>query len=96
MTEKKIVNKKDFIAALAESTDFSKKDLSTILDAEEEELARILSNGDAFKLVGFGSFEVRERAARKGRNPQTGEEIVIPASKVVAFKPGKTLKEILK
>lgn len=96
MTEKKIVNKKEFIDALSESTNFSKKDLLTIVDAEQELLAKILGNGDSFKLIGFGMFEVRERAARKGRNPQTGEEIEIPESRIVAFKPGKKLKDVLK
>lgn len=96
MTEKKIVNKKEFIDALSESTNFSKKDLLTIIDAEQELLAEILGNGDSFKLIGFGMFEVRERAARKGRNPQTGEEIAIPESRIVAFKPGKKLKDVLK
>ena len=55
-----------------------------------------LANGEKVQLIGFGNFEVRERAARKGRNPQTGEEIEIPASKVPAFKPGKALKDAVK
>lgn len=55
-----------------------------------------LKNGEKVQLIGFGNFEVRERSARKGRNPQTGEEIEIPASKVPAFKPGKALKDVVK
>lgn len=63
------------------------------MDAVFEAIAEALKEGDKVQLVGFGNFEVRERSARKGRNPQTGEEIEIAASKVPAFKPGKALKE---
>ena len=61
-----------------------------------ETISNTLANEEKIQLIGFGTFEVRERAARTGRNPQTGEEMTIPASKVPAFKPGKELKEALK
>lgn len=73
----------------------SKKDAAAAVDAVIESVSEALAAGDKVALVGFGSFEVRERAARMGRNPQTGEEIEIPASKVPAFKPGKVLKEAI-
>lgn len=87
------MNKSDLIAKVAESTDLAKKDVVKAVDAVFEAISDALQTGDKVQLVGFGNFEVRERSARKGRNPQTGEEINIPASKVPAFKPGKTLKE---
>lgn len=87
------MNKSDLIARVAESTDLSKKDVTKAVDAVFEAISEALHNGDKVQLVGFGNFEVRERAARKGRNPQTGEEIEIPASRVPAFKPGKALKD---
>ncbi|USL45396.1 HU family DNA-binding protein (plasmid) [Priestia megaterium] len=66
------------------------------VDALFETISNTLANEEKIQLIGFGTFEVRERAARTGRNPQTGEEMTIPASKVPAFKPGKELKEALK
>ncbi|MEB3102816.1 HU family DNA-binding protein [Ferviditalea candida] len=87
------MNKSDLIARVAESTDLSKKDVTKAVDAVFEAISEALHKGDKVQLVGFGNFEVRERAARKGRNPQTGEEIEIPASRVPAFKPGKALKD---
>lgn len=87
------MNKSDLIARVAESTDLTKKDVTKAVDAVFEAISEALHNGDKVQLVGFGNFEVRERAARKGRNPQTGEEIEIPASRVPAFKPGKALKD---
>jgi len=90
------MNKSDLIAKVAESTELSKKDVTNVVEAVFDAIAEALQNGDKVQLVGFGNFEVRERTARKGRNPQTGEEIDIPASKVPAFKPGKALKEGIK
>lgn len=87
------MNKSDLIAKVAEASDLSKKDVTKAVDAVFEAISEALQNGDKVQLVGFGNFEVRERSARKGRNPQTGQEIDIPASKVPAFKPGKSLKE---
>ncbi|MDR4890299.1 HU family DNA-binding protein [Bacillus sp. HNG] len=87
------MNKTELISAVAESAELSKKDATKAVDAVFEAVQNALSNGDKVQLIGFGNFEVRERAARKGRNPQTGEEIEIAASKVPAFKPGKALKD---
>ncbi|MFD2612009.1 HU family DNA-binding protein [Paenibacillus gansuensis] len=87
------MNKSELITKVAETTELSKKDVTKAVDAVFEAISEALSGGDKVQLVGFGNFEVRERSARKGRNPQTGEEIEIPASKVPAFKPGKALKD---
>jgi len=87
------MNKADLVSAVAEKTDLSKKDVAKAVDAVFEMIAEALRNGEKVQLVGFGNFEIRERSARKGRNPQTGEEIDIPASRVPAFKPGKALRE---
>lgn len=87
------MNKADLVSKVAESTELSKKDVSKAVEAVFDSIAEALQVGEKVQLVGFGNFEVRERSARKGRNPQTGEEIEIPASKVPAFKPGKALKE---
>jgi len=90
------VNKSELIAKVAETTGMSKKDATQAVEAVFDAISQALQNGEKVQLVGFGNFEVRERNARKGRNPQTGEEIDIPASKVPAFKPGKALKEGIK
>lgn len=87
------MNKADLVAKVAEMTDLSKKDVTKAVEAVFDAIAEALQNGEKVQLVGFGNFEIRERSARKGRNPQTGEEIDIPASRVPAFKPGKALKE---
>ncbi|RCX17866.1 nucleoid protein Hbs [Anaerobacterium chartisolvens] len=87
------MNKSDLIADMAEKSDLSKKDAEKALNAFMESVEDALSKGEKIQLVGFGSFEVRERAARKGRNPQTKEEIDIPASKAPVFKVGKALKD---
>ncbi|EIT84301.1 DNA-binding protein HU [Fictibacillus macauensis ZFHKF-1] len=90
------MNKTDLIAKVADATELSKKDASQAVDAVMDSITDALKNGEKVQLIGFGTFEVRERAARKGRNPQTGEEIEIAASKVPAFKAGKELKEATK
>ncbi|MDQ0213701.1 DNA-binding protein HU-beta [Oikeobacillus pervagus] len=90
------MNKTDLINEVAEATELSKKDATKAVDAVFDAIQKSLANGDKVQLIGFGNFEVRERAARKGRNPQTGEEIEIAASKVPAFKPGKALKDAVK
>ncbi|MGE8205867.1 HU family DNA-binding protein [Heyndrickxia sp. NPDC080065] len=90
------MNKTDLINSVAEATELTKKDATKAVDALFSTIETALKNGDKVSLIGFGNFEVRERAARKGRNPQTGEEIEIAASKMPAFKPGKSLKEIVK
>jgi len=87
------MNKTDLINAVAEKSELSKKDATKAVDAVFETVSDALKDGDKVQLIGFGNFEVRERSARKGRNPQTGAEIDIPASKVPAFKPGKALKD---
>lgn len=90
------MNKFDLVTQVAQTTQFSKKDVTKVVDALIETISIALQNGEKVQLVGFGNFEVRERSARKGRNPQTGEEIEIPATKIPAFKPGKSLKEGIK
>jgi len=90
------MNKTDLVNAVAESTELSKKDATKAVDAVFETIMDSLSKGERVQIIGFGNFEVRDRSARKGRNPQTGEEIQIPASKVPAFKAGKALKDAVK
>ncbi|MGF7050032.1 DNA-binding protein HU-beta [Paenibacillus sp. DS2015] len=90
------MNKSELISQVAETSELSKKDATKAVDAVFEAIAGALQTGDKVQLVGFGNFEVRERSARKGRNPQTGEEIEIAASKIPAFKPGKALKDGIK
>ncbi|RYL94879.1 HU family DNA-binding protein [Sporolactobacillus sp. THM7-4] len=87
------MNKTELISAVAEAAELSKKDATKAVDSVLSTIADALKEGSKVQLIGFGNFEVRERSARKGRNPQTGEEIEIKASKVPAFKPGKALKE---
>jgi DNA-binding protein HU-beta len=87
------MNKTELIERVAESTGKTKKESAQLVEAVLNSIAEALRNGEKVSLIGFGNFEVRERAARIGRNPQTGEPIEIGASKVPAFKPGKQLKE---
>ncbi|KAA3628521.1 MAG: HU family DNA-binding protein [Proteobacteria bacterium] len=87
------MNKTDLIDAIAESADISKAAATRALDAVTGSIAGALQKGDQVSLVGFGTFLVRARAARSGRNPKTGETINIAASKVPAFKAGKALKD---
>ena len=89
------MNKADLVEAMAKKTDVTKKAAETQLEALIEVITASLKKGEKVQLVGFGSFEVRKRAARKGRNPQTKEEIKIPASKAPVFKAGKALKEVV-
>lgn len=90
------MNKTELINSVAEMSELSKKDATKAVDAVFNTIQNTLAKEEKVQLIGFGNFEVRERAARKGRNPQTGEEIEIPASKVPAFKPGKALKDAVK
>ncbi len=90
------MNKTDLINSVAEAAELSKKDATRAVEAVFESITDSLRKGEKVQLIGFGNFEVRERAARKGRNPQTGEEIEIAASRVPAFRPGKALKEAVK
>ena len=87
------MNKAELINAVAEKTSLSKKDSEAAVNAALEAITATLADGDKVQLVGFGSFEVKKREARVGRNPKTKEEIQIPASKVPAFKAGKALKD---
>ena len=89
------MNKSDLIAAIAAKTGSTKKDAEATFNAFVDVVTDSLVKGDKVQLVGFGSFEVRKRAARKGRNPQTKEEIKIPASKAPVFKAGKALKDLV-
>ena len=89
------MNKTELIAAIAAKTGETKKDAEATLNAFVNVVSETLAKGDKVQLVGFGSFEVRKRAARKGRNPQTKEEIKIPASKAPVFKAGKALKDLV-
>lgn len=90
------MNKTDLVTKVMDEAQISKKDATIAIDSVFNEITNALKDGDKVQLIGFGNFEVRERAARKGRNPQTGEELDIAASKVPAFKPGKQLKEAVK
>ncbi|HUH57635.1 MAG TPA: HU family DNA-binding protein [Pseudomonadales bacterium] len=87
------MNKSELIDAIAASADLSKAAAGRALDAMVESITTALKNGDQVSLVGFGSFQVKDRAARTGRNPRTGEEIQIAAAKVPSFKAGKALKD---
>lgn len=89
------MNKQELISAIAENANLSKKDAEAALSAFVGAVETALKNGDKVQLVGFGSFEVRERAARTGRNPQTGAEMQIAAAKVPSFKAGKALKDLI-
>ena len=89
------MNKTELIAAVAQSADLTKKDAEAAVVAITETIKKALCDGDKVQLVGFGTFEVREREARTGKNPRTGEAIQIAASKVPAFKAGKALKDAI-
>ena len=88
-----LTNKSQLIDSMASKADISKAAATRALEAFESSVTDALKSGDSVSLVGFGTFSVRERAARDGRNPQTGETIKIAAAKVPAFKPGKALKD---
>ena len=87
------MTKVELIAAVAEKANLSKKAAEAAVNGALDVITESLKGGDKVTLVGFGTFEVRERPERKGRNPQTGEEITIEASKLPAFKAGKALKD---
>ena len=90
------MNKSELIAAVAKKADLSKKDAEAAVNATVEAVTKALKKGDKVQLVGFGTFEVRKRAAKQARNPQTGAVIKVPATKVPAFKAGKALKDAVK
>ena len=87
------MTKAELVSAIAEKTDLTKKDSEKVLAAVLDSITEALKKDEKVSLVGFGTFEVRSRAARKGINPQTGKEISIEATKVPAFKAGKALKD---
>ena len=89
------MNKSELIASVAEQASLSKKDADKAVSAVIASITNALAEGDKVQLVGFGGFEVRERAARTGRNPQTGAEMKIAAAKIPAFKAGKALKDLI-
>lgn len=88
-----IVNKPELIASISDKTGITKKDTESILNAFIDTVKEELAAGNKIQLIGFGTFEVSERAARMGRNPQTGKEMTIEATKVPKFKAGKLLKD---
>lgn len=89
------MNKTELVATIAEKSEISKKDAERALNAFTDTVSDALREGDKIQLVGFGTFEVSERAERTGRNPQSGETMVIPASKIPKFKAGKALKDVI-
>ena len=92
------MNKQELITKMIEktNTDLSKRTVEEFVNTFIDSVKESVAQGESVQLIGFGTFDVRERAARYARNPQTGEEIMIPAKKVPAFKPGKAFKEALK
>jgi len=90
------MKKAELIDAVVTKTELTKQESKKAIDALFETISNTLAKEEKIQVVGFGTFEVRNRAERTGRNPQTGEEMTIPASKVPAFKPGKELKEAVK
>lgn len=90
------MNKKELVSAMAEKAEITKTKAEEALNAMVEVISNTLANGEEVAIFGLGKFEVRERAAREGRNPQTGEAISIPASKAPAFKAAKALKDAVK
>ena len=90
------MNKSELIAAVAENASITKKDAEKAVSAVIASITKAMVEGDKVQLVGFGTFEARERAAREGKNPQTGEKIKIAACKVPAFKAGKAFKDLVK
>ncbi len=87
------MNKAELIAAVAEKTGMSKKDTEAVVSTALDTIVAAMAEGEKVQLVGFGSFEVKKRAERVGRNPKTKESITIPASKVPSFKAGKAMKD---
>ena len=91
-----MANKQELIAKVAESADLTKKDAEKAVNAVFASVSEFLAKGEKVQLIGFGTFETRERAAREGRNPQTGDSIKIAATTVPAFKAGKAFKDAVK
>lgn len=89
------MTKADLVEIVAKEADMTKKDVEQLVEIIFDSIVSTLNNGEKIELRGFGSFRVRQRNARKGRNPKTGEPVDIPAKRVAYFKPGKDLKEII-
>ena len=89
------MTKADLIDEVAKGSELSKKDAEVIVQAVLDSIIGSLKGGDKVELRGFGSFRLRDRASREGRNPKTGEKVFVPAKKVPYFKPGKELKELI-
>lgn len=89
------MTRSEFVASVAEKTNMTKKDVDAVVKAYHDTVTETLKAGDKISFVGFGTYETSERAARTGRNPQTGEEMTIAASKVAKFKAGKALKDAI-
>ncbi|MCT6888454.1 MAG: HU family DNA-binding protein [Lactobacillus sp.] len=90
------INKSELTKEVSAKLNSKQNEAEKVIDALIESIKDNLAKGEKVQIIGFGSFEVRNRAARKGRNPQTGETLTIPATKVPAFKPGKALKDAVK
>ncbi|EKS8371505.1 HU family DNA-binding protein [Bacillus thuringiensis] len=90
------MNKTELIKQVAQEANLTQKDATASVQAVLDQITQALAKVDSVQLIGFGTFEVRERSARTGRNPQTGEEMFIPGGKTPAFKAGKSLKEAVK
>ncbi|MEK4504222.1 HU family DNA-binding protein [Bacillus sp. FSL R12-0069] len=90
------MNKTELIKQVAQEANLTQKDATASVQAVLDQITQALAKGDSVQLIGFGTFEIRERSARTGRNPQTGEEMFIPGGKTPAFKAGKSLKEAVK
>lgn len=89
------MNKTELVASVAEKAGMTKKDAEKVINAVFSSIEEALANNDKVQIIGFGTFEVKAREERKGRNPQTGKEITIPASKSPVFKAGKGLKDVV-
>ncbi len=87
------MNKTELVGAIAEETGVAKKDTEAVIKEFFSQVTNELGKGEKIQIIGFGTFEVRDRSARKGKNPRTGEELDIPAQKIPAFKAGKALKD---
>jgi DNA-binding protein HU-beta len=89
------MNKNELISAVAESAELSKKDATAAVNATIDAISKAMAEGDKVQLIGFGTFETRERSAKMAKNPRTGESVEVPACKAPAFKAGKALKELV-
>jgi DNA-binding protein HU-beta len=89
------MNKNELISAVADAAELSKKDATAAVNATIDAISKAMAEGDKVQLIGFGTFETRERSAKTAKNPRTGETVEVPACKAPAFKAGKALKELV-